>query len=91
MARTGISRIDDVEAAKSSRSTSSEDHEQSHEDASQKPYSPSPGVGSRGRRVPETCSPDRRCTSAVGMKRTEGGSAVKRDESGNWDDMDAGC
>jgi hypothetical protein len=39
------------------------DHEQSREDASQKPYSPSPGAGSRRRRVPETCSPDRRCTS----------------------------
>jgi hypothetical protein len=36
--------------------------------ASQKPYSPSPGAGSRRRRVPETCSPDRRCTSALGME-----------------------
>jgi hypothetical protein len=26
---------------------------------------------------------------AVGMKRTEGGSAVKRGESENWDDLDA--
>jgi hypothetical protein len=91
MVRAGISRVDDVEAVKSVGSTRSEDHEQSREDASQKPYSPSPGAGSRGRRVPETCSPDRRCTSAVGMKRTEGGSAVKRGESGNWDDLDAGC
>jgi hypothetical protein len=70
MARAGISRVDDDEAAKSAGSTRSEDHEQSREDASQKPYSPSPGVGSRRRRVPETCSPNRRCTSAVGMKGT---------------------
>jgi hypothetical protein len=91
MARAGISRVDDVKAAKSAGSTRSEDHEQSREDASQKPYSPSPGAGSRVRRVLETCSPDRICTSAVGMKRTEGGSAVKRGESENWDDMDAGC
>jgi hypothetical protein len=34
MARAGISRVDDVEVAKSA------DHEQSREDASQKPYSP---------------------------------------------------
>jgi hypothetical protein len=55
-------RVDDVEAAKSAGSTRSEDHEQSREDASQKRYSPSPGAGSRRRRVPETCSPYRRCT-----------------------------
>jgi hypothetical protein len=91
MARTGISRVDDVEAAKSVGSTRSEHHEQSREDASQKPYSPSPGAGSRRRRVPETCSPNRKCTSVVGMKRSEGGSAVKRGESENWDDVDAGC
>jgi hypothetical protein len=91
MARAGISRVDDVEAAKSAVSTRSEDHEQWRVDASQKPYPPSPSAGSRGRSVPETCSPDRRCTSAVGMKRTEGSSAVKRGESGNWDDMDADC
>jgi hypothetical protein len=72
-------------------STTLEDHEQSREDASQKPYSPSPGAGSRRRRVPETCSPDRRCTSAVGMKRIESGAAVNRDESENWDDLNAGC
>jgi hypothetical protein len=83
MARAGISRVDDVEAAKSTGSTRSEDHEQSREDASQKPYSPSPGTGSRGRRVPETCSPNRRCTSTVGMKRTESDSAVNRGESEN--------
>jgi hypothetical protein len=91
MAWAGISRADDVEAAKSAGSTRSEDHEQLREDASQKPYSPSPGAGSRRRRVPETCSPDRRCTSAVGRQRTEGGSAVKRGESENWDDMNVGC
>jgi hypothetical protein len=91
MAQTRISRVNDVEAAKSAGSTRSEDHEQSREDASQKPYSPSPGAGSRRRRVPETCSPDRRCTSAVGMKRTEGDLAVKRGEIENWDDLDAGC
>jgi hypothetical protein len=70
MARAGISRVDDVEVAKSAGSTRSEDHEQSREDTSQKPYSPSPGAGSRRRMVPEICSPDRRCTSAVWMKRT---------------------
>jgi hypothetical protein len=91
MARAGISRVDDVEAAKSAGSTRSEDHEQLREDASQKPYSPSPGAGSRRRRVLETCSPNRRCTSVVGMKRTKGGSAVKRGKSENWDDLDAGC
>jgi hypothetical protein len=91
MARVRISRVDDVEAAKSAGSTRSEDHEQSRADVSQKPYSPSPSAGSRGRRVPKTCSPDRRCTSAVGMKRAEGGSTVKRGESGNWDDLDASC
>jgi hypothetical protein len=91
MTWAGISRVDDVEAAKSAGSTRSEDHEQSRADASQKPYSPSPSAGSRGRRVPETCSPNRRCTSAIGMKRTEGGSAVKRAENGNWDELDAGC
>jgi hypothetical protein len=32
MARTGISRVDDVEVAKSAGSTRSEDHEQSRED-----------------------------------------------------------
>jgi hypothetical protein len=69
----------------------SEDHEQSREDASQRPYSPSHGAGSQRRMVPETCSPDSRCTSAVGMKRTEGSSAMKRGESENWDNMDAGC
>jgi hypothetical protein len=71
MARAGISRVDDVEVAKSAGSTRSADHEQSREDASQKPYSPSPDAGSRRRRVPETCSPDRRCTSAVGTKGTK--------------------
>jgi hypothetical protein len=71
MARAGISRVDEVEATKSAGSARSEDHEQSREDVSQKPYSPSPDAGSRRRKVPETCSPDRRCTSAVGMKRTE--------------------
>jgi hypothetical protein len=91
MAWAGISRVDDVEAAKSAGSTRSEDHEQSREDASQKPYSPSTGAGSRRQRVLETCSPNCRCTSAVGMKRTKGGSAVKRGESENWDDLDAGC
>jgi hypothetical protein len=91
MVWAGISRIDDVEVAKSAGSTRSEDHEQSRADASQKPYSPSPSAGSRGRRVPETCSSDRRCTYAVGMKRTEGGSAVKRGESENSDELDAGC
>jgi hypothetical protein len=93
MARERISRVDDVEAAGLiiSGVTTSEDHEQSREDASQKPYSPSPGAGSRRRRVPKTCSSDRRCTSAVGMKRTEGGSAVNRGESENWDDLDASC
>jgi hypothetical protein len=91
MARARISRVDDVEAAKSVGSTRSEDHEQLCEDASQKPYSPSPCAGSRRRRVPETCSLDRRCTSAVRMKRNEDGSAVKRGESENWDDMDVGC
>jgi hypothetical protein len=75
MTRVGISRVDDVEAAGLMISGISE---QSREDASQKPYSPSPGAGSRGRRVPETCSPDRRCTSALGMKGIEGGSVVKR-------------
>jgi hypothetical protein len=88
MARTGISRVNDVKVA---GSTTSEDHEQSREDASQKPYSPSLGAGSRRRRVPETCSPDRRCTSAVRMKRTEGDAAVNRGESENWDDLEAGC
>jgi hypothetical protein len=44
-----------------------------------------------GRRVPKTCSPDRRCTSAVEMKGTEGDSVVKRGESENWDDLDDGC
>jgi hypothetical protein len=91
MAWAGISRVDDVEAAKSAGSTRSEDHKQSRADASQKPYSPSPSAGSRVRRVPDTCSPDRRCTSAVGMERTEGVSVVKRGESRNWDELDAGC
>jgi hypothetical protein len=75
----------------SAGSTTSEDHEQSREDAFQKPYSPSPGAGSQRRRVPEICSPDCSYTSVVGRKRTEGGSAVKRGESKNWDDLDAGC
>jgi hypothetical protein len=48
MARAGISRVDDVEGAKSAGSTRSEDHEQSREDASQKPYSPSPGADLEG-------------------------------------------
>jgi hypothetical protein len=69
----------------------SEDHEQSREDASQKPYSPSPGAGSRRRRVPETCSPDRRCTSAVGMKRTGRQLSYEERRNRNWDDLDAGC
>jgi hypothetical protein len=86
MARARISRVDDVEAAGLMISGISE---QSREDASQKPYSPSPGTGSRRRRVPETCSPDRKSTSTIGMKRTEGGSDVKRGESENWDDLDA--
>jgi hypothetical protein len=60
----------------------SENHEQSREDASQKPYSPSPGAGSRRRRVPETCSPDRRSTSAVGTKGTKkAAQLMKRGES----------
>jgi hypothetical protein len=80
MARARISRVDDVEAARLMISGISE---QLREDASQKSYSPSPGVGSRRRRVPKTCSPDRRCTSAVGMKGTEGDSVVKRGESEN--------
>ena len=90
MARAGISRVDDVEAAKLAGSTRSEDHEQSREDASQKPYSPSPGARSRRRSIPKTCSPNRTCTSAVEMKGTKGGSVVKRGESENWDDLEAG-
>jgi hypothetical protein len=88
MTRARISRVNDVEAAGLMISGISE---QSREDASQKPYSPSLGAGSRRRRVPETCSPDRRCTSTVGMKRTEGGSDLKRGESENRDDLDVGC
>jgi hypothetical protein len=80
MAQAGISRVDDIKAVRLMISGISE---QSCEDASQKPYSPSPGTESRRRRVPETCSPDHRCTSAVGMKRTEGGTVVKRGESEN--------
>jgi hypothetical protein len=44
MAQAGISRVGDVEAARLMISGISE---QSREDASQKPYSPSPGAGSR--------------------------------------------
>jgi hypothetical protein len=52
MVRVGISRVDDVEAAKLAESTRSEDHEQSREDASQKPYSPSAvGMKRTGRRL----------------------------------------
>src|SRR5688572_26217153 len=93
MARAGISRVDDVEVAKSAGSTRSADHEQSREDASQKPYSPSPGAGSRRRRVPETCSPDRRCTSAVGTKGTKRRLSYeeRRKRTGIWDDLEAGC
>jgi hypothetical protein len=91
MARAGISRVDDVEAAESTGSTRSEDHEQSREDASQKPYSPSPGAGSRRRRVPEICSPDRRCTSAVGTKGTKRRLSYKERRKRNWDDLEAGC
>jgi hypothetical protein len=91
MARAGISRVDDVKAAKSAGSTRSEDHKQSREDASQKPYSSSPGAGSRRRRVPETCSPDRRCTSAVGMKGTGRRLSYEERRKRNWDDLDAGC
>jgi hypothetical protein len=91
MARAGISRVDDVEVAKSAGSTRSKDHEQSREDASQKPYSPSPGAGSRIRRVPETCSPDRRCTSAVGTKRTKRRLSYEERRKRNWDDLEAGC
>jgi hypothetical protein len=36
--------------------------------ASQKPYLPSPGVGSLRMTISETCSPDRRYTSMNGMK-----------------------
>jgi hypothetical protein len=91
MAHAGISRVDDVEVAKSAGSTRSEDHEQSREDASQKPYSPSHSAGSRRRRVPETCSPDRRCTSAVGMKRTGRPLSCEERRKLNWDALDAGC
>jgi hypothetical protein len=84
MAWVGISKVDDVEAAKPAGSTRSEDHEQSREDASQKPYSPSPGAGSRRRRVPETCSPDRRCTYAVGMKRTGRQLSCEERRKRNW-------
>jgi hypothetical protein len=45
MAWARIRRVNDVEAAKSARSTRSEDHEQSRADAFQKPYSPSPSAG----------------------------------------------
>jgi hypothetical protein len=66
-------------------------HFGAQQDASQKPYSPSPGAGSRRRRVPETCSPDRRCTSAVGMKRTGRRLSCEERRKRNWDDLDAGC
>jgi hypothetical protein len=91
MVRAEIIRVDDVEAAKSVGSTRSEDHEQSREDASQKPYSLSPGAGSRRRRVPETCSPDRRCTSAVGMKGTGRHLSYEERRKRNWNYLDAGC
>jgi hypothetical protein len=91
MACTGISRVDDVVAAKSAGSTRSEDHEQSREDASQKPYSPSPGAGSKRRRVLETCSPDRRCTYVVGMKGTRRRLNYEERQKRNWDELDAGC
>jgi hypothetical protein len=73
-----------------SRVDEAEDHEQSREDASQKPYSPSPGAGSRRRRVPETCSPDRRCTSAVGMKGTKKRLSYEERRKRNWDGF-GGC
>jgi hypothetical protein len=63
MARAGISRVDDVEAAKSAGSTRSEDHEQSREDASQNLIRPLPVQDLEGEGF-------RRCTSAVGTKRT---------------------
>jgi hypothetical protein len=90
MARAGISRVDDVEVAKSAGSTRSEDHEQLREDAFQKPYSPSPGARSRRRRVPETCSPDRRCTSAVGTNGTKRPLSYKERQKRNWDDLEVG-
>jgi hypothetical protein len=80
MTRARINTVDDVEAARLMISGISE---QSREDASQKPYSPSPDAGSRRRRVPKACSSDRRCTSVVGMKGTEGDSVMKRGESEN--------
>jgi hypothetical protein len=89
MTRAEISRVDDVEVAKSVGSTRSEDHEQSREDASQKPYSPSPGAGSRRRRVPKTCSPDRRCTSAVGTKGTKRRLSYEERRKRNCDDLEA--
>jgi hypothetical protein len=52
MVRAEISRVDEAE-----------DHEQSREDASQKPYSPSPGAGSRRRRVRRN-QQGRRCRSS---------------------------
>jgi hypothetical protein len=56
--------VDDVSGSRG------EEHKQSCEDASRKPYSPPLGAGSQRRRVSETCSPDRRCTLVPGMKNT---------------------
>jgi hypothetical protein len=81
MTRAGISRVDDVEVAKSAGSTRSEDHEQSREDASQKPYSPSPGqdLEDEGFRRPALLIADAPLRS--GRRELKGGSAMKRGES----------
>ena len=51
------------------RTSRGEEDEPSRLALPKKPNSPSPGVGSQERAVPETCSPVRRCTPAFGMEQ----------------------
>jgi hypothetical protein len=81
MARAGISRVDDVEVAKSTGSTRSEDHEQSREDASKNLIRPLlvQDLEDEGFRRPALLIADAPLRS--GRRELKGGSAMKRGES----------
>jgi hypothetical protein len=78
MARAGISRVDDVEVAGSTRS---EDHEQSREDASQNLIRPLPvqDLEDEGFRRPALLIADAPLRSR--RRELKGGSAMKTGES----------
>jgi hypothetical protein len=91
MARAGISRVDDVEAAKSAGSTRQKITSSRAKTLPKNLIRPLPvqDLENEGFRRPALLIADARLRS--GRRELKGGSAMKRGESENWNDLEAGC